>query len=152
MGCVSACCSLDAPKQARKREFVGRHWAQSLTFRKCAIPYYPCFGCLHRQEGTEVSKILANFSNSEVSKMALFLCSLAFWSVGVPWHSAYCAKSSRVFSCWSGATIISEVCGLFQLFTSAKKKPYKSSFLFHIISLLVKLLFKPRRQRWIFPL
>lgn len=51
----------NAPKQARERQFSGRHWAQSLIFRKQATPYYPCLGCAHRYEGAEVGKILANF-------------------------------------------------------------------------------------------
>lgn len=37
------------------------------------------------------------FVNSEASEIALSLCRLVFWSVGILWHSAYCAKFSRVF-------------------------------------------------------
>lgn len=70
-----------AAKQAREREFVGRHGSRSLMFRKCAIPYYPYHGCV--REGGEVGRILANFYNSESSEMASSLHELAFWSAGI---------------------------------------------------------------------
>lgn len=45
-------------------------------------------------------------------------------------------NSAGFFSCWSGATIISEVCGLFQLFTSAKKIFINPPFSFILLTFL----------------
>lgn len=69
---------------------------EGLGSKSYVYVYNPCFGCVRRHEGAEVGRILANFCNSEASKIASSLCKLAFWSVGIPWHSAYCAKFSRV--------------------------------------------------------
>lgn len=45
-------------------------------------------------------------------------------------------NSEGLFSCWSGATIISELCALFQLFTSAKEIFINPPFSFILLTFL----------------
>lgn len=84
-------------------------------------------------EDAEVGKILANFCNSETSKIASSLCELALASPDVL-HTVL--NSAGLFSCWTKATIISELCALFQLFTSAKKIFINPPFPFILLTFL----------------